>query len=432
MKRIFKYGLILIAIMLYLSTGFAEEQIQKQLWQTTGNATLRAEPDTQSSVVSYLKQGVVVEELSQTEKWVKVKTPSGKAGWVHKSLLISVKEQDICSNVKGFSALCPVNKEQKEHEQAVEVTAKQKINPLMKVNIEASTTEEPINMNINKIDTKKIAGVKPQGHSETGVEAESAKQEQLPISSSKLLSSNGDLITIDSKTDGFQTSYIVEPETTTAVKMSSSDVNRIVCSVDIKDVVYSEEKGLQVKISGKNAFVKFLIKRIGNKEEYSKIPADIYVVCGEKVYSIIAFPQRQPATTVYLQDKGQKVKEVIDKYASMPVEKRIIELVKAFSKDTPPAEAEFYPAKKQYNLYEGLKIVEKGKYVILGEGLQVRVIDITVSDMPKDSKYIEIAEKDFLRVEITQTPLALSLDKLRLYKGDTARLLVIERSKEEE
>ena len=46
----------------------------------------------------------------------------------------------------------------------------------------------------------------------------------------------------------------VSPEITTQVRLSNSDINRVICPVDIKDVIYSEEKGLAVNLSGKNAY----------------------------------------------------------------------------------------------------------------------------------------------------------------------------------
>ena len=43
----------------------------------------------------------------------------------------------------------------------------------------------------------------------------------------------------------------VSPEITTQVRLSNSDINRVICPVDIKDVIYSEEKGLAVNSPGR-------------------------------------------------------------------------------------------------------------------------------------------------------------------------------------
>ena len=51
----------------------------------------------------------------------------------------------------------------------------------------------------------------------------------------------------------------VLPEISQTVELSNTDVNRFICTDNIQDVVYSKEKGVVVKYSGKNAFVKFQI-----------------------------------------------------------------------------------------------------------------------------------------------------------------------------
>jgi hypothetical protein len=92
----------------------------------------------------------------------------------------------------------------------------------------------------------------------------------------------------------------VTPEVSTAVTLSNSDINRITCREEIKDVVFSREKGLSVKTVGKDAFVKFLITRKDEKEVYSSTPSELFVVCGENVYNLIALPKRVPSQTVRL------------------------------------------------------------------------------------------------------------------------------------
>jgi len=50
---------------------------------------------------------------------------------------------------------------------------------------------------------------------------------------------------------------IVLPDAPAAVPLSASDVNRVTCANGkITDVIYSQEKGLSVKYSGKDAFIK--------------------------------------------------------------------------------------------------------------------------------------------------------------------------------
>lgn len=405
-----------------ITTVFAKEG---DLWQTTGNATVRKSPTVNSEVVSYLKQGVVLQEIEQQGNWIKIKSQKSEiSGWVHKSLLAPVTKElsTGCQGVEGFSAVCPVQKEVKIPQgMAVNTPVAQmgnlKANQMPAIPQQAPQAVIPaLPQNVPVPQSITTPG-KVSGQSATG----NVSAEKL-ISGDSLISEQ---FAFESKHDTLAgNSYIVSPEKTTMVKMSSSDVNRIVCSVDIKDVVYSEEKGLQVKISGKNAFVKFLVKKLGGKETYSTIPADMYVVCGDKVYNIIAMPERIPSVNVYLEDKEQKIKEVLEKNATMPYERKIINYVKDFMSGKIPPEATYNSVEKEYKIYQDVEIREKGDYVIEGEGFTVRVFHVT-----SKKQGIEIREKDFLKKEITQNPLAISLDKLKLNQGDKAILLIIEKTR---
>lgn len=405
-----------------ITTVFAKEG---DLWQTTGNATVRKSPTVNSEVVLYLKQGVVLQEIEQQGNWIKIKSQKSEiSGWVHKSLLAPVTKElsTGCQGVEGFSAVCPVQKEVKIPQgMAVNTPVAQmgnlKANQMPAIPQQAPQAVIPaLPQNVPVPQSITTPG-KVSGQSATG----NVSAEKL-ISGDSLISEQ---FAFESKHDTLAgNSYIVSPEKTTMVKMSSSDVNRIVCSVDIKDVVYSEEKGLQVKISGKNAFVKFLVKKLGGKETYSTIPADMYVVCGDKVYNIIAMPERIPSVNVYLEDKEQKIKEVLEKNATMPYERKIINYVKDFMSGKIPPEATYNSVEKEYKIYQDVEIREKGDYVIEGEGFTVRVFHVT-----SKKQGIEIREKDFLKKEITQNPLAISLDKLKLNQGDKAILLIIEKTR---
>lgn len=405
-----------------ITTVFAKEG---DLWQTTGNVTVRKSPTVNSEVVSYLKQGVVLQEIEQQGNWIKIKSQKSEiSGWVHKSLLAPVTKElsTGCQGVEGFSAVCPVQKEVKIPQgMAVNTPVAQmgnlKANQMPAIPQQAPQAVIPaLPQNVPVPQSITTPG-KVSGQSATG----NVSAEKL-ISGDSLISEQ---FAFESKYDTLAgNSYIVSPEKTTMVKMSSSDVNRIVCSVDIKDVVYSEEKGLQVKISGKNAFVKFLVKKLGGKETYSTIPADMYVVCGDKVYNIIAMPERIPSVNVYLEDKEQKIKEVLEKNATMPYERKIINYVKDFMSGKIPPEATYNSVEKEYKIYQDVEIREKGDYVIEGEGFTVRVFHVT-----SKKQGIEIREKDFLKKEITQNPLAISLDKLKLNQGDKAILLIIEKTR---
>lgn len=88
--------------------------------------------------------------------------------------------------------------------------------------------------------------------------------------------------------------------------LSMTDVNRIICTDNIKDVVFSEEKGLITKVSGKEVFVKFpvtimLDQETGVKETvYTRDSTELFLVCGEATYSLLLKPVKIPAQTINL------------------------------------------------------------------------------------------------------------------------------------
>ena len=55
-----------------------------------------------------------------------------------------------------------------------------------------------------------------------------------------------------------QSPGLVTPEIPVALRLSARDINRVTCQAgDIKDILYSKEKGMTVSFSGKDAFIKY-------------------------------------------------------------------------------------------------------------------------------------------------------------------------------
>ncbi|MCS7215857.1 MAG: type-F conjugative transfer system secretin TraK [Thermodesulfovibrio sp.] len=425
MVSVLKVLFINILAILILSVSLLSAK-EGDLWQTVGNVSVRQEPNSNSSIISYLKQGTIVEEIEQQGNWIKVKTQkNGVIGWVYKPMLTPATKDALkqCEGIQGFTAVCPVQKDIKVPQDKPIGKVSSEVPPGLKAqNIKdqnVSVQNVPVFSGVQMPSLKLQEQEQVINRKETDTKIISAEKLLTDADLSLGVRENG-LVSQDSFLSG--SSYIVGPERLAIVKMSSSDINRIVCPVDIKDVVYSEEKGIQVKISGKNAFVKFLVKRIGGKETYSKIPVDIYVVCGDKVYSLLAMPERTPPATVYLEDKEQKIKEIVEKNLTIPYERRIVNYVKELMSGRPLPEATYSRVEKEYKFYQEIELKEKGQYVIEGEGLMIRVFYITGK-----KQGVEIREKDFLRKEITDNPLAISIDKLKLNPGEKAILLILER-----
>ena len=100
--------------------------------------------------------------------------------------------------------------------------------------------------------------------------------------------------------------------------ISRTDVNRIICDDEISEVIFSEEKGLITKTSGKEVFIKFPVNIIvdaqdGSRETiYSDDTAEVFLVCGNTTHSLILKPSNVPAKTITLVEEGLSSKRVHD------------------------------------------------------------------------------------------------------------------------
>ena len=197
---------------------------------------------------------------------------------------------------------------------------------------------------------------------------------------------------------------VVPPEVATPVYLSSSDINRIVCPSYIKDVIYSKEKGLTVKIEGQNAFVKFLVTKEGDKDNYSTTPTELYVLCGKETYNLIALPKRIPSRTVTLSGGDRKANENTSLFDGMPFEKKILSIIKDVYTENIPDSFTVRDEDRPFNLYKGLRLTLIRTVRVEGEGLRVK--EFTA----RATQSMELSEKDFLKTEITTDPVAIAAE----------------------
>lgn len=216
------------------------------------------------------------------------------------------------------------------------------------------------------------------------------------------------------------------PNVTTTVQLSSSDVNRITCSVgEIKDIVTSDEKGLQAKKSGRDAFLKFKVLKQGDGDlAFSTTPTEVYVICGEQTYSMIAMPSRLPAQTINLSGgKNETIKANQEILAGLSHEKKILRVLKEAFMDEMPETYTISNVQKVDNSWEGIKITHARNIDIEGEGIRVK--EYWVSLKPGKEKF-RLTEKLFLTTDFTLDPIAISLDKRLVKPGERARVMIME------
>ena len=218
---------------------------------------------------------------------------------------------------------------------------------------------------------------------------------------------------------------VILPEVTTKVRLSNTDVNRLVCPDGIKDVVFSQEKGVKVKITDGNAFLKFQVIKKGEEMIYTEVPSEFYVVCGGDIYSLVGMPQRVPAQTIRLSSgKKQKIQQNLSLFNGMPLEKKILTLIRQTYTDQLPESYEVRVVNRQINLFPALWMSFTREIVVEGEGLAVREYRVSLKS---GTEPVRLTEQEFLRSELTSQPLAVAVDELLLSDGSHSRVFVVER-----
>jgi conjugal transfer pilus assembly protein TraK len=218
---------------------------------------------------------------------------------------------------------------------------------------------------------------------------------------------------------------LVQPEKVTAVEISNTDVNRVICPSEPKEIVYSKEKGLTVTGSGRNLFIKFLVTKKGEETFYNQTRNEIYVTVGGDVYSLILYPRTIPGQTIWLQEsRVKKWEEVAQRYSALPEEAKIIRLIKEAYKDTLSDKAVTTPKGQIVeNVIPGLVVSMDKEIHIEGQGMKLRIFTLQ-NNRGKD---MQLSEKFFLVPAISRRPLAVSLEKVMLERGERGRLFVVEK-----
>jgi len=218
----------------------------------------------------------------------------------------------------------------------------------------------------------------------------------------------------------------VSPEKTAHVQLSSSDINRIVCPAEIKDVNFSKEKGLLVKLQDNNAYLKFVVMKKDGKDLYSTTPAEVFITCDGSVYNIIAIPRRIPSQTVHLSpgDKSKKQQALFDN--GVPFEKKIISIIKRVYTGNLPDNITEKKIDKSFSVFQDINLILHRLYLIDEENLRVKEYRATIAANAKNQS-VYLKEKDFLKSELATKPVGVSIDILNLKKGGTSRIFVIER-----
>jgi conjugal transfer pilus assembly protein TraK len=235
---------------------------------------------------------------------------------------------------------------------------------------------------------------------------------------------SGPSVTVDPS--AIQQEIVVLPETAQAVEMNNADFNRIQCPGPVQDVVFSREKGLKVKYSGNNAFIKFQYLLKDGKQLYAKNPVELNVLCEGEVYRIIAVPRSLSASPKIRLSSGkkEKIRQNASLFNGMAHEKKVLRFIKLAYRDDIPNSFDTAHHNRRFDIFKGLKLVLRRTVTAEGEGLRLKEYE-AVNETGGEP--MRLAEKDFLKPELTSNTVAVSLSKLNLKPGDRARLFIVER-----
>jgi len=224
----------------------------------------------------------------------------------------------------------------------------------------------------------------------------------------------------------------VMQEVPTEVPLSNTDINRITCpnGALVKDVVYSSEKGVSVKIEGSNAFVKFLVVKdtVTGRQKHRTDPVEFYVVCEDnQIFTLIGAPQKIPAKHIQLVSSQKRVKKNLSLFEGIPFEKKVIMITQKVYTDDIPESFTIRKINQPVKIFKDIDVVLNRVVTADGEGVRLKEYILTLKESFQGES-IELAEKSFLMAELTENPVAIVLETHTLRAKAPRRLFILERA----
>lgn len=222
---------------------------------------------------------------------------------------------------------------------------------------------------------------------------------------------------------------VIPSEVSTQVELSNHDINRIVCPGQMNDLVFSKEKGLTGHFSGNNAFVKFKIEDSGDGYIYADTPSELFVICNGVVYSLIVTPNDIPSVTVRLgSPKGDSFKQNIAHYKNLPLEKQALQIIREAYSESYPSSYRITETSSQTTLSPDLETTLLQAVDVDGVGLRMK--KYLVKSLA--SSKLNVDEKTFLSLSISNSILAIAVEDHSLQPGETTRVFVVEKKEQEQ
>ena len=223
---------------------------------------------------------------------------------------------------------------------------------------------------------------------------------------------------------------IALPDQMNSIRLSNRDINHIVClGGEIEDVKFSAEKAIAVEKGGSDAWIKFLVKEIDDggmtSRSYVTGASEFFISCNGAIYPLYAEPSDIPAQTVTLAaGASQRAKTNADLLGPLVEEDRAVSITLALLQDRIPASfAEVAPRIGSIALggLPAAKLKERRRVEVEGAGLSASEYLVSAASAAA------FDERVFLDQVLGAQIFAVTLDRLVLKAGETARLIVIRR-----
>jgi conjugal transfer pilus assembly protein TraK len=220
----------------------------------------------------------------------------------------------------------------------------------------------------------------------------------------------------------------VLPDQTATIRLSNRDVNHLICEGgEIGDVRFSTEKGIAVERGGADAWIKFLVKETDDlgavTRSYVTTPSEFFVTCNGAVYPLYAEPTEIPAQTVRLAPgASQRARANESLLGPLVEEERAVSVSLALLRDrVPPSFSERAPATGPIVLAAApsLRISERRHILIEGAALSASEYLVQSNGSAK------LDERLFLDAAFGARIFGITIDRLDLRQGETARLIVV-------
>lgn len=223
---------------------------------------------------------------------------------------------------------------------------------------------------------------------------------------------------------------IALPDQTSNIRLSNRDINHVICEGgEIEDVKFSAEKAITVEKGGSDAWIKFLVKETEDAGQVTRsfvtTPSEFFISCNGAIYPLYAEPLDIPAQTVTLAPgASQRAKANMDLLGPLVEEDRAVSITLALLQDRVPASFAEVAPRNGTVMLAGLPTAtlrERRRVEIEGAGLSASEYLVNASTN------ISFDERVFLDRRLGANVFAVSLDRLSLKAGETARLIVIRR-----